>query len=52
MYFPDLFFVERGIEKMGHIILAAVTANEINLVFHQGDQWAYDDDKPIGHERR
>jgi len=31
-----------GIEKMGHIVFVAISADQVDLVFHQGDKGRHD----------
>ncbi len=41
--FTDLFLIKGGVKEMRHTVLAAVASDEVNLVFHQGDQGTDDD---------
>ena len=37
---------------MGDIILGGITAHQVDLVFHQGDQGAHNDGHPFGYDGR
>lgn len=50
--FFDLFFAERGIQEVGNGICIAVAADQVDLVFHQGDQGGNDDGHPFADESR
>ena len=38
VYFLDFFFGKGGIEKMCHFIIAAITPDQVHLVFHERNQ--------------
>ena len=52
MYFPDLLLVKSGIEKMCHIVLAAIASYQVDLVFHERDQGANDNGHSFAHHGR